>query len=156
MAMFEEKKVESGSFAQKKLEDLTPTKGTSIGFYLVETPMIEGDDGSFMVCNGLLINLNASTVDALVESAEAVSFIPKSILQGEIEDGNWNIGQIARLENSNRPGDLNKKGTKTRYYAWNIYIQNAPNEVLNKLKAKNALLQGTAPVMGETPTKPKV
>lgn len=152
--MFEEKKVDSGSYEQCKLEELTPAKGDSVGFYLTETPMIDGDDGQFMVCNGLLVDLSSETVEDLISSAKAVSFIPKSILEGDITDGQWNIGQLARLENTNRPGDLNKKGKKTRYYAWDVFIQNAPNDVLAKLKAKNAELQGESPAtMGETPAK---
>ena len=105
-AMFEEKKVEgSGIYEQKKLEELTPAVGTSMGFYLVETVTITGDDGPFMVCNGLKVDLASKDVDALVASAEPVSFIPKSILQGDIEDGNWHINQLARLENTIRKGD---------------------------------------------------
>jgi len=124
MAMFEEKKVDSGSYEQCKLEELTPAKGDSVGFYLTETPMIDGDDGQFMVCNGLLVDLSSETVEDLISSAKAVSFI------------------------------LNKKGKKTRYYAWDVFIQNAPNDVLAKLKAKNAELQGESPAtMGETPAK---
>ena len=144
MALFEEKKVDSASgiYEQNKLEELTPENGTSIGFYLTQTPMIEGDDGQFMVCNGLQVDLSADSIEDLVASAKPVSFIPKSILQQDIEDENWMIGQLARLENSNRPGDLNKKGKKTRYFAWDIYIQNAPNELLKQLKAKVAELEG--------------
>jgi len=151
MALFEEKKVDntSGIYEQHKLEELTPENGSSIGFYLVQTPMIEGDDGSFMVCNGLKVDLGASSIEDLVASAEPVSFIPKSILQQDIEEENWNIGQLARLENSNRPGDLNKKGKKTRYYAWNIYIQQAPNELLKQLKAKVNELEGNTVTDGE-------
>jgi len=159
MALFEEKKVEntSGIYEQHKLEELTPENGSSIGFYLVQTPMIEGDDGQFMVCNGLQVDLSASTIKDLVASSKPVSFIPKSILQKDIEEENWMIGQLARLENSNRPGDLNKKGKKTRYYAWSIYIQNAPNELLKQLKNKVAELEGTT-IDGETPAaeKPKL
>lgn len=145
MALFEEKKVDSASgiYEQHKLEELTPENGTSVGFYLVQTPMIEGDDGQFMVCNGLLLDLSVKTAEDLVASAKPVSFIPKSILQEDIENENWMIGQIARLENSNRPGDLNKKGKKTRYYAWDIYIQNVPNSLLKALKEKVASLEGT-------------
>ena len=156
MALFEEKKVEGGDWEQNKLEDLTPENGTSIGFYLVETPMIEGEDAPFMVCNGLLLDLEAKSIEDMVGSAKAISFIPKSILQGDIEDENWNIGQVARLENSNRPGDLNKKGKKTRYFAWNIFIQNVPNDLIKQLKGKVAELQGTEATSGETPAKPKV
>lgn len=157
MALMEEKEVKSneGIFEQNKLEDLTPTNGTSIGFYLVETPMIEGEDGQFMVCNGLLVDLSKDTLEDLVASALPVSFIPKSILQEDIEDENWSIGQVARLENSNRPGDLNKKGKKTRYFAWKIFVQNAPNELLKMLKAKLASLKEETPAGMEPAPKDK-
>ena len=164
--MFEEKKVEnSGIFEQKKLEELTPEVDTSIAFYLVETPIITGEDGTFMVCNGLLVDLASKSVEEMIETAKPVSFIPKSILQRDIEDGNWHIGQIARLKNDIRRGDM-RQGRKVKYYHWVIFIQNAPNEVLNGLKAKVAELgaaaKGTAPAaMEETPantptTKPKL
>jgi len=158
MAMFEEKKVEaSGIYEQCKLEVLTPEVGTSIAFYLVETPIITGDDGEFMVCNGLQLDLDSKSVEDMVESAKPVSFIPKSILQGDIEEGNWNIGQIARLENDIRRGDM-YKGKKVKYYHWMIFIQNAPNDVLKALKGKVAELEGNSPAeMSETEAKkPKV
>jgi hypothetical protein len=143
--MFEERKVEnSGIYAQEKLEELTPEVGTSVGFYLVETPMITGDDGQFMVCNGLQLNLSAKTVEELVDTATPVSFIPKSILQGDIEEGNWNVGQVARLENHIRKGDT-YKGKKVKYFHWNIYIQNVPNDVIKQLKAKVDELEGKLP-----------
>ena len=154
--MFEEKKVEnSGIYEQKKLEELTPEVGTDIAFYLMETPIITGDDGPFMVCNGLQVDLNSKSVDEMVATAKPVSFIPKSILQEDIEDGNWNIGQIARLENDIRRGDM-RKGKKVKYYHWMIFIQNAPNDVLKALKARVAELEaeakGTAPdAMTEAP-----
>jgi len=151
--MFEEKKVEaSGIFEQKKLELLTPKVGTSIGFYLVETPMIQGEDGNFMVCNGLLVDLEAKSIEDMVDGAKPISFIPKSILQTDIEEGSWNIEQLARLENDIRKGD-EYKGKKVRYFHWTVFIQNASNEVLKALKEKLAELEGKTPkAMGETPT----
>ena len=152
MAIFEEKKVEaSGIYEQSKLEQLTPTVGTSIAFFLTETPIITGDDGPFMVCNGLQLDLASKTTTEMIENAKPVSFIPKSILQGDIEEGNWNIGQIARLENDIRRGDM-YKGKKVKYYHWMIFIQDAPNDVLKQLKDKVAELEGKTPAaMGETP-----
>jgi hypothetical protein len=163
MPLMDEKKVEaSGIYEQNKLEELTPTVGTSIGFYLVETPMLTGDDGYFMVCNGLQVDLASKTVEDMVASAKPVSFIPKSILQSDIEDGNWNIGQIARLENDIRKGDK-RKGKTVRYFHWMIFIQNAPNELIKALKEKLAELEGKSPAaMEEEPageastTKPKL
>lgn len=160
--MFEEKKVEqSGIYSQKKLDELTPEVGTSVGFYLVETPILTGDDGSFMVCNGLLVDLKAKSVEEMVTSSEPVSFIPRSILERDITEGKWRIGQIARLENKIRRGDT-YKGKKVKYFAWDIFIQNAPNEILTKLDAKISELDGKTPeTMSETQTtatkeKPKL
>ena len=158
MGLMDEKEVKSGEgiYEQNKLEELTPANGDSIGFYLSETPMLEGDDGDFMVCNGLLVDLSCGTVEDLVKSARPVSFVPKSILQKDIEDENWVIGQIARLENSNRPGDLNKKGKKTRYFAWKIFVQNAPNDVIKQLKAALSALKEEMPTEEAPKDKPKV
>ena len=158
MGLFEEKKIDgsNGIYEQCKLEELTPENGTSIGFYLVEMPYIEGDDGKFGVCNGLQLDLGSSSIDDMIATAKPVSFIPKSILQEAIENEDWMPGQVARLENSNRPGDLNKKGKKTRYYAWTIFIQNVPQDLLKKLKSKVTEIKGEGVEDTETPTKPKV
>lgn len=154
--MFEEKKVEkSGIYSQKKLDGLTPEVGTSVGIYLVETPVLTGDDGEFMVCNGLLVDLKSKSVEEMVASSEPISFIPRSILERDITEGKWRIGQVARLENKIRRGDT-YKGKKVKYFAWDIFIQNAPNEILTKLDAKISELEGKKPeTMAETQTTAK-
>jgi hypothetical protein len=118
--------------------------------------MITGDDGQFMVCNGLQLDLNAKTVEDLVDTAKPVSFIPKSILQTDVEEGNWNIGQVARLESHIRKGDT-YKGKKVKYFHWNIFIQNVPNDVIKQLKAKVDGLEGKLPTEAAKPdTRPEV
>lgn len=143
--LLEEKKVEqSGIYAQKKLDELTPAVGDSIGFYLKETPTLTGDDGEFMVCNGLQLNLAQDSFEKIVASAEPVSFIARSILEKDIREGAWRIGQVARLESKIRRGDL-YKGRKVKYFAWDVYIQNAPNTLLADLDKKITELKGTKP-----------
>ncbi len=161
MSMFEEKKVESsGIFEQKKLDELTPAVGDSVAMFLVNTPIFTGDDGEFMVCQALQVDLASKTIDELVANAQPVSFAARSILENAIKDGNWKIGQIARLEQKIRRGDV-YKGKKVKYFAWDIFIQNAPNEIINKLEAKVAELEGKSPAQmtetaAETKEKPKL
>jgi hypothetical protein len=152
MAMFEEKKVESsGIWEQKKLDKLTPNKGDSIGFYLKDHPMFTGDDGDFMVCQGLMVDLSAKDVDTMVAEAQPISFAARSILEGQINEGAWHKGQVARLEMNIRRGDM-YKGKKVKYYAWNLFILNVPNDVINQLDAKITELEGKKPSnMTETP-----
>lgn len=149
--MFEEKKVESsGIFVQAKLDELTPANGDSVAMFLVKTPTFTGDDGEFMVCQCLQVDLASKTIDDLVANAVPVSFAARSILENSINDGAWKIGQIARLEQKIRRGDT-YKGKKVKYFAWDIFIQNAPNEIVNKLEAKVAELEGKSPAtMTET------
>ena len=153
MSLLAEKKVEqSGIYEQHKLDVLTPKVGDSIGFYLVETPTLTGDDGEFMVCNGLQVDLGSDSFDKMVEAAKPVSFIARSILEKDIKEGAWRIGQIARLESKIRRGDM-YKGKKVKYFAWDVYIQNAPNELLTDLDNKVVELKGDKPEeMGETAT----
>lgn len=158
----EEKKVESsGIFVQVKLDELTPAVGDSVAMFLVNTPIFTGDDGEFMVCQCLKVDLASKTFDEMVENSEPVSFAARSILENAIKDGNWKIGQIARLEQKIRRGDT-YKGAKVRYFAWDIFIQNAPNDVLTKLEKKVAALEGKAPekmteyAAEQTKEKPKL
>ena len=148
---FEEKKVESsGIFEQVKLDELTPEVGTSVAMFLVKTPIYTGDDGEFMVCNCLQVDLGSKTIDEMVENAKPVSFAARSILEKSINDGQWKVGQIARLEQKIRRGDL-YKGKKVKYFAWDIYIQGASNDIINKLETKLAQLEGKTPqTMTET------
>lgn len=153
--LFEEKKVESsGIFVQSKLDELTPAVGDSVAMFLVKTPIFTGDDGEFMVCQALQVDLASKTIDELVANAQPVSFAARSILENAIKDGAWKIGQIARLEQKIRRGDT-YKGKKVKYFAWDIFIQNAPNDIINKLEAKVAELEGKSPAqMTETAAEP--
>ena len=113
-----------------------------------------------MVCQGLKVDLASETIEELVASAEPISFAAKSILEKDILAGGWNVGQLARLENDIRRGDV-KKGKKVKYYHWNIFIQDAPNIILKALKGKLAELEGKSPAgmaetQAETQDKPQL
>lgn len=162
MALFEEKKSESnGIFEQNDLNKLTPNKGDSIGFYLHGTDERSGEDGKFMIMNGLQLDLDAPSIEKMVETAMPINFIPRLVLENKHNDGNFNIGEAYRLEKSINRGD-EYKGKKVRYYAWDLYKVNAPSDILTQLKDKILTLQGKKTVLGsetavdDTPNKPKM
>ncbi len=159
MALFEEEKSNTtGIFAQKDLNTLTPNKGDSVGFYLFATDQRQGEDGTFMIMNGLQLNLDAKSIDEMIEKATPINFIPRMILEKKHDEGNFNIGGAYRLEKTINRGDT-YKGKKVRYYAWDLYTVNAPKDALDKLNAKILDLQGKGSVMGsetKAPDKPKM
>ena len=134
--MFQEKKVEQPQVYNKvSLEDLTPNKGDSILFYLVHTPSFTGDDGDFMVFQGLKLNLDAKTPEELISSAEPISFPARSIFEREVQEGRITPGKLYRLEMNIKRGDL-VKGKKVKYFHWNSYEQLPPEAILNQLHEK--------------------
>ncbi len=163
MALFKEEKSDSnGIFVQKDLNDLTPNKGDSIGFYFFSKDERQGEDGSFSIFMGLQLNLDAQSIDELIESSTPINFIPRMVLEGKHNDGNFNLGSAYRLEKTINRGD-EYKGKKVRYYAWDLYAVSAPSDALKSLKDKILGLQGKGSVLGsetpqenKAPTKPKM
>jgi len=157
MALFNEDKVEqSGIFAQKDLSELTPTKGDSIGFYFFSKDKRTSDDGEFMICEGLKLDLTATSVEKMIETAEPINFIPRIVLENRYTEGSFNLGEAYRLEKSINRGDT-IKGKKVKYFAWDLFKINADDETLSALNQKILDLQGKPSALGsETKPMPKV
>lgn len=154
----EEKIESSGIFVQKDLDVLTPVIGNSIGFFFFSTDKRSGDDGEFMICEGLMVDLTATTVEALVESAEPINFIPRTVLENKFIEGAFALGNVYRIEKTLNRGDT-YKGKKVKYFAWDLFKINAPQDVIKQLNSKVLGLKGKTSVLGteqETmPTEPK-
>lgn len=152
MALFKEEEVKaSGIFIQNDLNKLTPDIGDSIGFFLFETDERSGEEGKFQIWNGLRINLESASIEKMVETAEPINFIPRMILEKKLEEGSMALKGCYRLEKSINRGD-NYKGKKVRYYAWNVFTINAPEDAIEALNAKVLELQGKGSALG-TETK---
>lgn len=155
----EEKIEQQGIFAQKDLSELTPNKGDSIGFYFHSTAERTGDDGAFMIAEGLQLDLAAKTLDELVETATPINFIPRTVLENKVNEGAFNLGEAYRLEKTVNRGDM-YKGKKVKYFAWDLFKVNAPADILKQFNQKILDLQGKPSVAGsETaalPTKKEV
>lgn len=143
----EEKIESSGIFIQKDLDKLTPDIGNSIGFFFFSTDKRSGDDGEFMICEGLQVDLTATTVEALVESAEPINFIPRTVLENKFLEGAFALGNVYRIEKTLNRGDM-YKGKKVKYFAWDLFKINAPADVLKKLNSKVLDLKGKPSVLG--------
>ena len=143
----EEKIESSGIFLQKDLDVLTPNIGDSIGFYFFSTDKRSGEDGEFMICEGLMVDLKATTVEALVDTAEPVNFIPRTVLENKIIEGAFAKGNVYRIEKTLNRGDT-YKGKKVKYFAWDLFKINAPTDVVTKLNSKVLGLQGKGSVLG--------
>ena len=155
MALFAEDKVEqSGIFEQKDLDKLTPTIGDSIGFYFFSTETRTSDEyGEFIISEGLQLDLGASSIDAMIEGAVAINFIPRTVLENKFHEGAFNVGELYRLEKTVNRGDT-IKGKKVRYYAWDLFKINADSEALKKLNKTVLDLQGKSSAVGsETEAK---
>ena len=99
MALFKEEEVKSsnGIFEQKDLNNLTPNKGDSIGFYLYKTDERQGEDGKFMIMLGLQLDLTSDSIEQMIETATPINFIPRMVLEKKHQEGNFNIGEAYRL-----------------------------------------------------------
>ncbi len=155
MSLFEEKEIQSsnGIFEQNDLNKLTPNKGDSIGFYLFGTDERQGEDGKFMIMNGMQLDLSADSIEEMIGSAKPINFIPRMVLEKKHEEGNFNIGEAYRLEKSINRGDK-YKGKTVRYYAWNLFKVNAPADALGKIKKKILELQGKGSALGSEQPMP--
>lgn len=158
----QEEKIESsgGIYLQKDLDTLTPNIGDSIGFYFFSTDKRSGDDGEFMICEGLMIDLKATTVEVLVNTAMPINFIPRTVLENKFLEGSFAKGNVYRIEKTLNRGDT-YKGKKVKYFAWDLYKINASQDVVTQLNSKILGLQGKGSVLGTeqetlpTAAKPK-
>ena len=149
MALFKEDKVEqSGIFEQKDLSDLTPNIGDDIGFYFASTETRTSDEyGEFIIAEGLQVDLTATSVEAMLETAKPINFIPRTVLENKFHEGAFNVGELYRLEKTVNRGDM-IKGKKVRYYAWDLFKINADTATLKSLSKTLLDLQGKGSVAG--------
>ena len=149
MALFNEDKVEqSGVFEQKDLSELTPNKGDDIGFYFFSTETRTSDEyGEFIISEGLQVDLTATSVEAMLDTAKPINFIPRTVLENKFHEGAFNVGELYRLEKTVNRGDM-IKGKKVRYYAWDLFKINADTATIKSLSKVLLDLQGKGSVAG--------
>ena len=135
MSLLQEEKIDlQNPHEQFRLQDME--KGDSIGFFWVKMRDANSEEyGDFQVMEGLQVNVNADSEDALIESAKAISTIPNTMLLNNIDQGGMVRGELYRLEKAWDKGEKFKGGVKAKGYGYNTYRIKAPEPLLRKLEA---------------------
>ena len=132
--LFNEKKVQSeNKHAEIDLKTGMEV-GESIGFYFDNTRTATSEQyGDFLIAQGLTVDYNAKSIDAFVESGEAGSFIPNTLLLNKIEEGTLLEGEAYRIEFSWDKGQKFKDGRISKGYGYTLFHLAIEPEVKKQL-----------------------
>jgi len=95
-------------------------KGDSIDFFWMDTAdRTSAEYGDFYVMLGLKLN-DLSSIEAAVETAELVSFIPRTIIKNRVEDGTMVKEELYRITQSWEKGEKFKDGRRAKAHGYEI------------------------------------
>ncbi len=162
MALFEEKEVLNEN--QHEQYDISALEiGESLPFYYASTRGATSEEyGDFIICQGIKVDVEASSVDALVATAAAISFIPNTLLKNKIEEGAMIEGELYRIEKAWDKGQKFKDGKKAKGWGYKVFhlamdpqtktaLSNAYQSAVNSTGIKESEIE-----VSETPSKPGV
>lgn len=127
----------------------------SLGFYFAGTREATSEDyGDFVICQGLKVDVTSASVDALLETSLAYSFIPNVLLSNKLTEGSFAQGELYRIEKTWEKGQKFKDGTKAKGYGFTLYHQNVDPLVKKQLadiyaSRINPLKAAETPVEGD-------
>lgn len=127
-----EELVETSSYKQLKLNELAI--GESVVFFFVDSEdRTSNEYGEFTLYTGLELNLEkAKNFDDLLESAEAASFIPNTMLaNAKLQP--LNVYRIEKLWNR---GDKTSKGQKAKGFGFKIFKLQLDSDQIKELHNK--------------------
>lgn len=121
MALFEESEVLNEN--QHEQYDISALEiGESVPFYYVSTRDANSEEyGPFVICQGIKVDIEAASIDALAASAHAISFIPNTLLKNKIDEGAMIEGELYRIE---KAWDKNQKfsdGKKAKGWGYKVF-----------------------------------
>ena len=136
--------------------------GESLPFYYSNTRDATSDEyGDFIICQGIKVDIEAASIDALAASAKPISFIPNTLLVNKINEGAMIEGELYRIE---KAWDKNQKfadGKKAKGWGYKVFhlaadpktktaLMNAYKAAINKV----GIAEETS--TDEAPAKPGV
>lgn len=121
MGLFEEKEVLNEN--QHEQFDISALEiGESVPFYYASTRDADSEEyGPFIICQGIKVDIESSSVDALVGSAQAISFIPNTLLKNKIDEGSMIEGELYRIEKAWDKGQKFKDGKKAKGWGFKVF-----------------------------------
>ncbi len=121
MSLFNEKEVLNEN--QHEQFDIAALEiGESLPFYYASTRGATSEEyGDFIICQGLKVNIEEASIDALVASSTAVSFIPNTLLNNKIDEGSMIEGELYRIEKAWDKGQKFKDGKKAKGWGFKVF-----------------------------------
>ncbi len=162
MALFEEKEVLNEN--QHEQYDISALEiGESLPFYYASTRGATSEEyGDFIICQGIKVDIEAASVDALVGSAHAISFIPNTLLKNKIDEGSMIEGELYRIEKAWDKGQKFSDGKKAKGWGYKVFhLAMDPQTKTALSNGYKAAVNGTdlkesETEVSETPSKPGV
>ena len=137
--------------------------GESVPFYFANTRGATSEEyGDFIICQGIQVDIEASSIDGLAESAKPISFIPNTLLKNKIDEGSMIEGELYRIEKAWDKGQKFKDGKKAKGWGYKVFHLAADPKtktaLVNAYKAatNKAGLEESATEVSEASTKPAV
>ncbi len=121
MALFKEEEVVSEN-QHEQLDIKEMEIGQSLGFFFTSQRTATSEEyGDFTICQGLKVDLDATDVDTLVDSSNAASFIPNTLLANKIAEGALLEGELYRIEKAWDKGQKFKDGKKAKGWGYKLF-----------------------------------
>jgi len=121
MALFNETEVVSEN-QHEQLDIKEMVIGDSFGFFFTSQRTATSEEyGDFIICQGLKVDLEATDIDSLVDTAGAASFIPNTLLSNKITEGALLEGELYRIEKAWDKGQKFKDGKKAKGWGYKLF-----------------------------------
>lgn len=145
MALFEEKKIQSGSnLNQVQIAELE--KGKSLLFFVGGFADRKSNEyGDFKVVEGLQLSLEANSIEALIDSAVGASFIPNTLLLNQIEQSLVVVGRVYRIEKAWNKDEKFADGKRAKGYGYNTFELSVDTKTLAALNTKFMAVKANEP-----------
>lgn len=145
MALFEEKKIQSGSnLNQVQIAELE--KGKSILFFVGGFADRKSTEyGDFKVVEGLQLSLEAGSIESLIDSSIGASFIPNTLLLNQIEQSLIVTGRVYRIEKAWNKDEKFADGKRAKGYGYNTFELSVDTKTLAALNTKFMAVKANEP-----------
>ena len=137
--------------------------GESLPFYYANTRDATSEDyGDFIICQGIKVDIEAASIDALAGSAKPISFIPNTLLKNKIDEGSMIEGELYRIEKAWDKNQKFKDGKKAKGWGYKVFHLAADPKTKTalvnayKTAVQPASLAEAEAEVSETPAKPGV
>ena len=163
MGLFKEEEVLSEN--QHEQYDISALEiGESLPFYYNNTRDAESEEfGPFIICQGIKVDVEQTSIEALCATAQPISFIPNVLLRNKIDEGAMIEGELYRIEKAWDKGRKFSDGKKAKGWGYKVFHlatdPNTKSALLNAYQtatSKASITESKEEVSGDKTAKPGV